>query len=259
MTAPGPTEAAAPRGADHAPAPVWRRVLAHADFEVRGLLRNGEQLLLTLVLPVLVLVVLGRTTLVDLGPDPMSVVAPGVLALAVLSTAFTSQAISTAFDRRAGVLKLLATTPLGRSGLVAGKVVAVLAVELGQILVLATVAVALGWRPQGVGPAALLLGLGTAAFVALALLLAGTVRAEAVLAGANLLWVLLLVGGGVVVPTDRLPGPMAALAGLLPSGALGEGLRAALAGDGLMWCAVVVLVVWTGAAAGLVARTFRWT
>ncbi|MCV2393358.1 ABC transporter permease [Actinotalea sp. M2MS4P-6] len=244
---------------DHAPAPTWRRVLSHADFEIRGLVRNGEQLLLTLVLPMLVLVVLGRTSLVDLGPDRMAVVAPGVLALAVMSTSFTSQAISTAFDRRAGVLRLLATTPLGRSGLVAGKVVAVLAVEAAQVLLLAGVAVALGWRPTGVAGAALVLVLGTAAFVALALLLAGTVRAEAVLAGANLLWVLLLVGGGIVVPVDLLPGPLAALAGLLPSGALGEGLRAAFDGQGIAWGPVLVLVIWTGAASTLVARTFRWT
>lgn len=244
---------------DHDAAPRWRRVLAQADFEVRGLLRNGEQLLLTLVLPALVLVVLGGTTVVDLGPDPMDVVAPGVLALAVMSTAFTSQAISTAFDRRAGVLRLLATTPLGRSGLVAGKVVAVLVVEVGQVLVLSVIAVALGWRPQGPAAAALLLALGTAAFVSLGLLLAGTLRAEAVLAGANLLWVLLLVGGGIVVPADRLPGPLAALVPLLPSGALGDGLRTAFAGQGVAWAAVLVLLVWAAGGMSVVARTFKWT
>ena len=249
----------APLSPDHAAAPRWRRVLAQADFEVRGLLRNGEQLLLTLVLPALVLLVLGGTSVVDLGPDPMDVVAPGVLALAVMSTAFTSQAISTAFDRRAGVLRLLATTPLGRSGLVAGKVVAVLVVEVGQVLVLSVIAVALGWRAQGPAAAALLLALGTAAFVSLGLLLAGTLRAEAVLAGANLLWVLLLVGGGIVVPADRLPGPLAALAPLLPSGALGDGLRTAFAGQGVAWAAVLVLLVWVAGGMSVVARTFKWT
>lgn len=243
----------------NAPAPAWRRILAQTGFEVRAVARNGEQLLLTLVLPVLVLVVGARTGVLGLGADAVDVVAPGVLALAVMSTALTSQAIATAFDRRAGVLRLLATTPLGRDGLVAGKVAAVALVELVQVLVLGTVAVGLGWRPAGVGTALLVLALGTWAFVAIGLLLAGTLRAEAVLAAANLLWVLLLVGGGVVVPPDLLPGPLAALAPLLPSGALGDGLRAATGGQGLSWAAVLVLVAWGAGASTVVARTFRWS
>lgn len=243
----------------NAPAPAWRRILAQTGFEVRAVARNGEQLLLTLVLPVLVLVVGARTGVLGLGADAVDVVAPGVLALAVMSTALTSQAIATAFDRRAGVLRLLATTPLGRDGLVAGKVAAVALVELVQVLVLGTVAVGLGWRPAGVGTALLVLALGTWAFVAIGLLLAGTLRAEAVLAAANLLWVLLLVGGGVVVPPDLLPGPLAALAPLLPSGALGDGLRAATGGQGPSWAAVLVLVAWGAGASTVVARTFRWS
>lgn len=243
----------------NAPAPTWRRILAQTGFEVHAVARNGEQLLLTLVLPVLVLVVGARTGVLGLGADAVDVVAPGVLALAVMSTALTSQAIATAFDRRAGVLRLLATTPLGRDGLVAGKVAAVALVELVQVLVLGTVAVGLGWRPAGVGTALFILALGTWAFVAIGLLLAGTLRAEAVLAAANLLWVLLLVGGGVVVPPDLLPGPLAALAPLLPSGALGDGLRAATGGQGLSWAAVLVLVAWGAGASTVVARTFRWS
>jgi ABC-2 type transport system permease protein len=189
----------------------------------------------------------------------MAVVTPGVLALAVMSTALTSQAISTAFDRRAGVLRLLATTPLGRDGLVIGKVIAVLVVEAIQLAVLAGVAALLGWRPAGVAGATLVLGLGTWAFVTLGLLLAGTLRAEAVLGAANLLWVLLLVAGGIVVPPDRLPGPLAALAPLLPSGALGDGLRAVFAGQGLPLAAVLVLVAWAAGGTALVARSFRWS
>lgn len=253
---PGPPAAGVPP--PPAAAPAWRRVLAQAGFQVRGVARNGEQLLLTLVLPALVLVVLGRTTLLDLGEDRMATLAPGVLALAVMSTAFTSQAITTAFDRRAGVLRLLATTPLGRGGLIAGTVVGVLVVEAVQVLVLGGIAVGLGWRPPAPWAALLVLVLGTAAFVPLALLLAGTLRAEAVLGAANLVWVLLLVGGGVVVPADQLPGPLAAIAPLLPSGALGDGLRAALGDGGLPLAPLVVLGVWALAGGALARRSFRW-
>ncbi|WP_370523976.1 ABC transporter permease [Cellulomonas sp. APG4] len=264
---PGPAATADAEGlaldGPHAGAAPWpRRVGAQALAEMRTVLRNGEQLVITLVLPTLLLVVLTRTDLVDLGTDDrLSLVAPGVLALAVMSSAFTSQAIATGFDRRNGVLRLLATTPLGRSGLVLGKVVGISAIAALQMVVLAGIAVALGWRPELAGlPAALvMLVLGTAAFSSLALLLAGVLRAEAVLAVANLVWVLLLAGGAVLLPAEVLPGPLGDLAGLLPSGALGEGLRSAFADGVLRPGSVLVLAVWTLVAGSATARFFRWS
>ena len=245
------------------PAPAWRRVLAQGAFETRAVLRNGEQVLVTIALPLLLLAGLARTTVVGLdtgGASRIDFVTPGVLAVAVMSTAFTSQAIATAFDRRNGVLRLLATTPLGRRGLLAGKVLGVLAVELVQAAVLTAVALLLGWQPHAAGiPAAVGAALlGTAAFTSLALLLAGVLRAEGVLAVANLVLVLLIVGGGVLAPPDRLPGPLAHVAALLPSGALGEALRGALAGGGVPLASLLVLLGWTVALGWGAARLFRW-
>jgi ABC-2 type transport system permease protein len=242
-------------------APAVRRVLAQARFDATTMLRNGEQLLLTLVLPLLVLVGLSRTSAIGLGAGrQVDLAAPGVLALAVMSTAFTGQAIATGFDRRAGLLRLLGVTPLGRSGLLAGRVAAVLVVEAVQIVVLGGVALLLGWEPRGVGllPALVTLLLGTAAFVALGLLLAGTLRAEAVLAAANLVWVLLLAGGGVVVPPERL-GALEPVAKLLPSGALGEAMRSSLVHGAWPWASWLVLLAWFAAAAVATSRWFRWT
>jgi ABC-2 type transport system permease protein len=222
---------------------------------------NAEQLLLALVLPVLLLVALNEVSTPDLGPGRrIDVLTPGVLALAVMSTSFTSQAIATGFDRRYGVLRMLGTTPLGRSGLLAGKVLAVLAVQAVQLLVLGGVALALGWQPRVEGIAAALVAvlLGTAAFVSLALLLAGTLRAEATLAAANLVWVLLLAGGGVVVPVDRLPAALAEVAAALPSGALGEALRGALARGDFAVGPCVVLLLWAVLSGVAAARWFRW-
>jgi ABC-2 type transport system permease protein len=246
-----------------AAAPAVRRIAAQASFETRAILRNGEQLLVTIVLPVLVLVGLVRTSFLDLdtqGYTRVDFVTPGVLALAVMSTAFTSQAIATAFDRRNGVLRLLATTPLGRTGLLAGKVLGVLAVEVVQVVVIAGVAVALGWRPElGALPAVVgAVLLGTAAFTALALLLAGTLRAEGVLAVANLVLVLLTVGGGVLLPAAQLAGPLAHVAVLLPSGALGEAMRGALLHGSVPPFSVVILLGWTAALGAGAARLFRW-
>jgi ABC-2 type transport system permease protein len=245
---------------DPAAAPAGRRVLAQARFDATIMLRNGEQLLLTMVLPALLLGGLALTSFPDLGPGRrIDVVAPGVLALAVMSTAFTGQAIGTGFDRRYGVLRLLGTTPLGRGGLIAGRALAVLVIEAVQVVVLGGLAAGFGWHPRasGVLPALLALVLGTAAFVALGLLLAGTLRSEAVLAGANLIWVLLLAGGGVVVPTDRMRG-FGAVARLLPSGALGDGARAALLDGRVDGAALGVLLAWAVAGSLAAARWFRW-
>jgi ABC-2 type transport system permease protein len=236
-------------------APFPRMVAAQAAMEARLMLRNGEQLLLALVLPVLLLVGLNSVDVPSLGEGRrVDVLTPGVLALAVMSTSFTGQAIQTGFDRRYGVLRLLGTTPLGRTGLVSAKVLAVLAVQVLQVVVIGAVGLGLGWRPA----LAVVVVLGTAAFVALALLMAGTLRAEATLAGANLVWVLLLAGGGVVVPVDRMPGGLSHLATVLPSGALGEAMRGALIDARLAPGPCLVLLVWTAVAGVLTARSFRW-
>lgn len=247
-----------------AAAPTRARVLAQGRFETLAVLRNGEQLLVTLIIPVVALIALGRSSFIDVGTGDaarIDVVTPGVLGLAVMAGSMTSQAIATAFDRRNGVLRLLATTPLGRGGLLAGKAVAVLAVAAVQVIAVGVVALVLGWRPDpaGIAPALLALLLGVAAFTALALLLAGTLRAEAVLAAANLLLVLLAVVGGVVLPVNDLPGWWADVAIRLPPGALGEALRTALVDGGFPAVHLVVLAGWTVLLGAAVRRWFRWS
>ena len=245
-------------------APLHRMVRSQALMETRLLLRNGEQLVLAVVIPLVVLVGgVEAASVIDLGGGrPVDVLTPGVMALAVMSTAFTSVAIATGFERRYGVLKRLGASPLPRSGLLAGKVGAVLIVESLQLALVAAVGLWLGWQPHGgfatVAGAVVLVALGTAAFCALALLMAGTLRAEATLAAANLVYLLLLAGGGVVVPLDRYPASAAAHLELLPSGALAEGLRDVMSGGGLAVGPVLVLAVWAAVATALTARTFRW-
>lgn len=183
-----------------------------------------------------------------------------MLALAVLSTAFTGLAIQTGFERRYGVLKRLGATPLSRGGLLAGKAVAVLVIELGQFVVLGGVGYLLGWRPEPIGLvlSILLMVLGTAAFAALGLLLAGTVRAEATLAAANLVYLALLAAGGIVVPVNRLPDAIVPVVELLPSAALADALRHASVSGALDVGACAVLLGWFVIGATATARWFRW-
>jgi len=238
-----------------------RRVLAQAGFEVGSLLRNGEQLLVSLVLPAMALVGLSMTTTPSLGPGTrIDVATPGVIALCVISAAFTAQAISTGFDRRYAVLRYLGVTPLGRGGLIAAKALATLAVEVLQIGVIAVLGLALGWQPEvsGIAYAVLFVVLGTWAFVALALLLAGTLRAEAVLAIANLVWVLLLALGGVIVPRTEMPTGVSHVVAYLPSAGLADGLRSALVDGQLNLPALGVVLAWGLVATVLAARLFRF-
>ena len=245
-------------------APVARMVRAQAAMETRLLLRNGEQLLLALVIPVLVLVagVSGAKSVgLELDHRPIDELTPGVLALAILSTSFTSVAISTGFERRYGVLKRLGASPLPRAGLLAAKVLALLLIEVLQIVVLSAVALAMGWSPSpGVaGWVGFVLAtlLGTAAFASLGLLLAGTLRAEATLAVANLVYLLLLAGGAVVLPSTSYGG-YGEVARWLPSGALGDAMRTAFLDGSVAWASLACLAGWALVGSFLTARTFRW-
>lgn len=244
-----------------AAAPPRDRVLAQSRFEVGTLLRNGEQLLVSLVLPAIVLVALKVSSVPSLGTGRrIDLAVPGVLALCVISASFTSQGIATAFDRRYSVLRYLGVTPLGRGGLIAGKLIATLVVELVQVVVLGGLGLALGWRPDpsGIGYAVVFLVLGTWAFGSLALLMAGTLRAEAVLALANLVWVLFLALGGVIVPRTQFPGWAEAATGWLPSAGLADGMRTALVDGSLQWTGALVLVVWGVVCTVLASRFFSW-
>lgn len=236
------------------------RVIRHALLEASLLLRNGEQLLLSLVIP-LGLLVAGMLWGERFGLDPRAFPA-SVIALALWSTSFTSLAINTAFERRNGVLERLAATPLTRTDLVAGKAVATTAIALGQVAIIAGVAFALGWRPDAdpgqVALAVLAAVFALITFACFALALAGRLRAEATLAVANLIYLVVAAGGALVLPLSAYPPFLQLPLLLLPSGALGESLRAAATG-GFQPFLVVVAAAWSAAALAVARKAFRWT
>ena len=244
---------------------VKRRALAaQTRTEVLLTLRRGESVLLTLGIPVLLLVFLSLADVLPLPDgvdDPVDYLFPGILALAVLSAALVGPAIATGFEREYGVLKRLGATPLGRPAIVVAKIVAVVAIELVQVVVLTGIALALGWRPDGAEVGVALGGilLATVAFAGAGLLLGGTLPGLTTLAAANGLYVVLLLVGGMVFPLDELPSGLRAVARLLPSAALAEILQHALRpGVDLAGRAWVVLLVWAVALPPLAARWFRW-
>ena len=238
------------------------RLRAQILTEVRLVSRNSEQLLLTLGIPVLLMVFFSLVDVLPTGTEhPVDFLAPGVLALAVMSTSMVSLGIGTGFERMYHVLKRLGATPLGQTRLVVAKIVGVIAVELVQFAVLVPVAYALGWRPAapnwilGIGAVVL----GTMAFAGIGLSLAGRLRGEVNLAAQNGLYLVLLLLGGMVIPIAELPSALRVAARMLPSGALADVLREALSGlgdrPGQSW---TVLAVWAVATPLLARRLFRF-
>ncbi|KKW65519.1 ABC transporter permease [Mycolicibacterium elephantis] len=245
---------------DPRPAPVPKMLAAQFGLELRLLLRNGEQLLLTMFIPITLLVGLILLPLGSFGPDRAATFVPAIMALAVISTAFTGQAIAVAFDRRYGALKRLGATALPVWGIIAGKSLAVVAVVFLQSIVLGGIGFALGWRPEPAGLAlgAAIIALGTAGFAALGLLLGGTLRAEIVLAVANLLWFVFAGLGALTLEGDMVPSAVQLIARLTPSGALTEALSQAMTLS-VDWFGILVLFVWGLIAALCALRWFRFT
>jgi ABC-2 type transport system permease protein len=246
------------------PASLTAATLAQARMELRLTARRGENVLVTIVIPVVVLLFFATAGILQTGAQrPVDFLLPGALALAVIATSLVNLGIATAYERNYGVLKRLGGSPLTRGSLLAAKMGTVLVVEVAQVVLLVAIAVVLlGWSP---GPGASIavfvasLLLGTAAFAGLGLLLAGALRAEATLALANGLFIALLLLGGIVIPVSHLPGPLADLASLLPAAALADAFRVALGSAGAdLTRSLAVLAVWAVATVGLAVRTFRW-
>lgn len=246
---------------DPRPAPVARMLAAQFGLELKLLLRNGEQLLLTMFIPITLLVGL---VLLPLGPsfggNRAATFVPAIMALAVISTAFTGQAIAVAFDRRYGALKRLGATALPVWGIVAGKSLAVVTVVFLQSILLGAIGFGLGWRPSVAGLAlgAVVIAIGTVAFAALGLLLGGTLKAEVVLAVANLMWFVFAGLGALTLDAGMVPRAVAWAARLTPSGALTEALTYAMT-PSVDWFGIAVLIAWGAVGAGAALRWFRFT
>ena len=242
------------------------RVIEQGRYETMAMLRNGEQLMLNIIFPVMALIALRFTGLIDeyansVGVSRMDAAVPGVLALCVISTALSGQGIATGFDRRYGVLRFLATTPLGRNGLIMGKCIAVLVVVAIQFTLVAVLGYGLGWRPDAIAVSRSIITMimGAGAFTALGLLIAGTVRAEATLAIVNIAWVILAGAGGVIFPLKSFPDWYAGIVAWSPSAALGDALRGNFIQH--QWLAEPhwVIIVWTVVVGFIASRKFKWS
>ncbi|MGE5333287.1 MAG: ABC transporter permease [Nitrososphaerota archaeon] len=242
-------------------APVTQMILAQTRAELTMAVRRGESLLVTVVIPtVLLIIFMGLPVIPGTTSAKIAFLLPGILAVAIMSTSLVSLGIATAYDRYYGSLKRLGSTPLPRWGLIAAKTVSVLAIEAAQTVLLVLIAtIFYGWRPAGSLLLALVVMLvGTAAFAGLGMLMAGSLRAEATLAGANGLFILLLAFGGVILPLSHLPAFIQWPAQLLPAAALSDALRSALSPTGISGGSLLLLLVWAIILLVAAALTFKW-
>ena len=207
--------------------------LSQLRSELTVMARNGEQLLLILVIPLGLLVFFSLVDVLPTGStSAINFLVPGVIALAVMSTAMVSLGIATGFERQYLVLKRLGATPLGANRLLAAKTSAVLMIELLQIALIAAVGLMLGWSAPATSWLSVVIAvlIGTCAFAGLGLLLAGTLRAEVNLAAQNALYLAMLLIGGIVIDQDSMPSALANVSAALPATALGTVLREAISG-----------------------------
>ena len=240
-----------------------KALLAQTRSELALSLRNGEQLLVSIVIPLLLLAffsTVGVLPVPDGVTDRVDFLAPGIIALAVMSSAMVALGIGTGFERQYHVLKRLGSTPLGRGRWTLAKIGMVKIVLLIQIALIVAMAFALGWSPGGTPLLAIpAVVLGAAAFAGVGLLMAGTLRGTATLALANGLYLVLLLLGGMIVPFSEMPGPLSTIGHVLPAGALSTTLQAALRdGAPSAGSAWIVLIVWAVAAPLAAVKFFRW-
>src|SRR2546429_7206029 len=189
-------------------APLHQQIIAQTRVELLLTLRRGESVLITLVVPVLLLIFFASLNIIPATTGKaVDFLLPGILALAVMAAGMVSLGIATAYERYYGALKRLGSSPLLRSGLIIAKVISVLVLEVVQVILVVGVAVTLyGWQPAG-SPllAILVMALGTVTFAAIGLAMAGALRAEITLAGANALFLLFVLLGGGILPLSHLP------------------------------------------------------
>ena len=243
-------------------APTVQQVFEQVKCELLLTARRGENVLITLIVPVVLLIFFTSLNLAPkIGGSTINFLLPGILALAIIAAGMVNLGIATAYERHYGVLKRLGSSPLSRSGLISAKVISILILELLQVIMLVGVAIALyGWRPAGSPLMALLtIVLGTVTFAGLGLAMAGALRAEITLAGANALYLVFLLIGGGLVPVSRLPVLLADFAQLLPATALTQALQATMTnGSSFPLTSLIVLAVWAVAILLVATRTFKW-
>lgn len=244
------------------PASFIQQIANQVRYELLLTLRRGENILVTLIVPVMLLIFFTSLNIVPaVNGSAINFLLPGILAIAIIAAGMVNLGIATAYERYYGVLKRLGSSPLSRSGLIIAKIISIVLLEILQVVLLVGIALLLyRWHPTGSLLLTLLaLILGTITFSALGLAMAGALRAELTLAGANALFLAFLLLGGGILPLSHLPSGLAAFSQILPATALTQMLQAAMTtGAAFPGYPLLILTIWAIIVLFLAIRTFKW-
>ena len=247
-----------------------RALLLHQlRLNQRSFWRNPETAFFNFAMPLGVLLIFGATAGNDSvagrsDVDVLTLFVPGILAFAIVVTAYGNLAATIALLRADGVLKRIRATPLNPSLYLGGHILSVLTTAL--LISLATIAlggVAFHAVPRidRLPQLLLILALGITCFAALGIAISAAIpTADAAGAITNGTYLPLAMVSGMFSATLHLPRVLDTVISAFPLKALADGLRFTYdpAAHGVPVANAVVLAVWTMAGAALARRFFRW-
>lgn len=232
---------------------------------LRHILRSPDTIITTAVMPVAMLLlfvyVFGGAIEGDTGSESyVSYLLPGILLITVVSgISYTAFRLFT--DLSAGIFERFQTMPVARSSVLWAHVLTSLVANAVALVVVIAVALLMGFR-SGASPLAWLGVIGILALFTLALTWLAVIpglTAKSVDGASGFAYPLLFLPflSSAFVPTDTMPGPVAAFAEHQPVTSIVDVLRSLLAeqpvGDelwtALAWCVGLLVVAYWGAMA----------
>jgi ABC-2 type transport system permease protein len=250
-----------------------RLALHQFGYDLRAFFRNRQSRFFTLALPVLFLIifasVFGNDTIEVAGGriDTSVSYVPGIMALGIISAAFTNLVISVTAQRETGVLKRRRATPIPASAIISGRALTAVVTAITITVVL----LGIGWAAFGAyvaawtAPAlALTVVVGAVAFSCLGFAVASVIRdQEAAQPVTQAITLPLYFISGVFVPTSNLPHWLATIADIFPVRHLAAALLTAYnphtRGAGLAWTDLLVIGAWGAAGLSVAIGRFSWT
>ncbi len=250
-----------------------RLVLVQTRAQLTSIARNRRAMIFSVVFPVVMLVFFdsvfaGGNDTVDLAGATITAhayFAGGMLAYAIVLSAFTTLAMGLITQRETGQLKRYRGTPVPAWTFVAATLLRVMVVVGSMTLTLVAISrVAYGVEISGeaIGEIVLYILLGTGTMCSLAIA-ATTVATDIDSASAALPLAIVLLSfiSSIFVPVDQLPGWLAEIGRIFPLYHVATGLQTALgvAGDTSLHTGnVAVLAAWALGGAVVAVRGFRW-
>jgi ABC-2 type transport system permease protein len=245
-------------------------VLHQLRFDLRAMRRNRRAQFFVLALPLLLLLTfagLFGTDAVEVAGQQVAAnraSVPGIMGLAILTSAFVALTQAIVAQREAGILKRRRATPVPAAVLVISRALAATLSSLAACALLVLVAGAaygIDAPAAGLGPLALAVVAGSLCFACCGFAVAAAVtNADSAQPLIQVVMLPLQMISGVYFPISQLPDWLQHVALAFPLAHLTNALQHAWLASGpeIAWGDIGVLALWAAGAAFVAARRFRW-